>query len=185
MIILYQKYREVSWLRGIDSYLFLMILSFSTNIFAYYLLKTIFLDEKIMKTGPKVYWWVCSFIRMNDNLVPKIKSSLLVEKNHFIPFLMILIFAINIFAYYLLKTTYLEEITKTGPRVHWWVCSFIMMNDNIVLKIQSSLLVNRNWFIHFSNDFELRNQYFHILPPQNNMHRENHENRPQSTLMSL
>ena len=43
------------------------------------------------------------------------------------------------------------------------------MNDNLVPKIQSSLLVMRNLFITFSNDFELTNQYVHILPPQNNM----------------
>ena len=48
-----------------------MILSFATNIFTYYFLKTTCL-EKIMKTGPREYQWVFNFIRMNDNLVQKI-----------------------------------------------------------------------------------------------------------------
>ena len=129
-----------------------------------------------MKTGPRGHWWVCSFIRMND-IVPKTQMSLLVE--------IVLSFATNIISYYLLKTTFVEEIMKTGTRGYWWVCRFIRINYNLVPKIQSSLLVKKNQLIPFSNDFDLHNQYFCILPPQNNIFRGNHENRPQRTLMSL
>ena len=52
------------------------------------------------------------------------------------------------------------------------------MNDNYVQIIQSSLLVKKNRFIPFSMDFKLLNQYFHILPPQNNIVIGNNENRP-------
>ena len=43
---------EVAWLREIGSDLYLMILSFTTNIIAYYLLKTTSIEE-IMKTGSR------------------------------------------------------------------------------------------------------------------------------------
>ena len=52
-------------------------------------------------------------------------------------------------------------------------------------QIQISLLIERKWFMNFSNDFELRNQYFCILPSQNNIFIGNNENRPKSTLMNL
>ena len=52
IIILQQKYKAVYWLRGMDSYIFVIILSSVNNIFAYYLLKTTFL-EKTMKTDPE------------------------------------------------------------------------------------------------------------------------------------
>ena len=171
-------------MRGIDSYLFKMILSFATNIIAYYLLKTTCLEE-IMKTGPEDTDESVASSGWMIILYQKYRAVSWLRGIDSYLFLMILSFTTNIFAYYLLKTTFLEEIMKTGPRGHWWVCSFMRMNDNLVPKIQSSLLVKRNQFIPFSNDFELCNQYFCILPPQNNIFRENHENRPQRTLMSL
>ena len=132
-----------------------MCLSSATNIVAYYLLKTKKLEE-IMKTGPRGHWWDHSFIRMNDNQVSKTQSSVLVERNEFILFLMCLILATNIITYYLLKTVFSVEIMKTGPRGHWWVCSFNRINDNHVPKRQSILLVERNIFIFFTNDFILQ-----------------------------
>ena len=138
-----------------------------------------------MKTGPRVHWWVCCFIRNDNNLAAKIQSSLLVERNGFIYFCNNFELCKQYFCILPPQNNIFRENRENSPREHWWVCSFIRMNDNLVPKIHSSLLVKINRFVHFSNDYELHDQYFHILPPQNNMFIENIENRPQRTLMSM
>ena len=97
-----KKHTAVFCLRGINSYLFLMFLSLETNIVAYYLLVSIFYDE-IMKTVPIGHWWICCFMRMYNNLVPKIQRSLLSRGIYSYIFLMSLSFENNIISYYLLK----------------------------------------------------------------------------------
>ena len=65
-------------------------------------------------------------------------------------FVMFLIFATNIITYYLLISRYFDEIMKSGPRRHWWVCSFKKMYNKLVTKINSRLLIKRNQVKLFS-----------------------------------
>ena len=82
---MYYKNTAVYWIRRIYSYLFLICLSFATNIFTYNLLISR-ISDVTMKTCARGRWWVYSFIRMYNNHVSKILSSLLVKKNQFIFF---------------------------------------------------------------------------------------------------
>ena len=104
-----------------------------------------------MKTGPKGHWWVWSFMRMYNNLVPKIHSSLLVKRNIFKKNLTYLSFATKKNAYYLLISRFSDVIIKKDPRGHWWVCSFMRMYHDLVPRKLKSTLVESNLFIPFSN----------------------------------
>ena len=102
MIILYQKYRTLFLSRRIDSYLSSMILSFTTNIFAYYLLNTTFLGKIMNIQAPED---TEESVASSGLIIILYQKDRVVERNQFISFLMILSLATNIIAYYLLKTT--------------------------------------------------------------------------------
>ena len=138
-----------------------------------------------MKTGPRVHWRVCSFIRMNDNYVPIIKSSLLNKKNRFILFPNDDKLLNQFFDILPSQNNIVIGNNENRPRGPWWVCNVIRMNDNLIPKIQSSLLVKRNWLISFLIILSISTYIFSYYLLKTTFLVKNYEDRPHSTLMSL
>ena len=108
--------------------------------------------------------------------------SIGIKSNYFLIFFSL---ATNIFTYYILISIFPDVIMKTGPRGNWWDRCFMRMYNNIVTKINSSLLVDGDLFMFFLNFLELCNQYYCIQPSHFQIWRCNHEHSPQRTLMNL
>ena len=115
MITLYQKYRAIYWLRRIDSYFFVMILSSVTNIFAHYLLKTMFFEE-IVKAGPEYTDESVASSGWLITLYQKYRADSWLRGINLYLFVMIMSFSTNIFAYYLLKTTFFIGNNENRPQ---------------------------------------------------------------------
>ena len=101
IIILYKKQRAVSWMSGISSYLFLMCLSFTINIIAYYHLISKFwigiMKQATEDTDESVSSWECIII-----LYQKHRADSWSRGIYSYNFLMCLSFTTNIIAYYIL-----------------------------------------------------------------------------------
>ena len=138
-----------------------------------------------MKTIPIGHWWVRCFMRMYNNLVPKIQRSHLVKRNLFIPFS-------NVFELWNLYYCILPPQTPSFKKWWWkqspedtdesvasWGCMIILyQTDKAVLKLRG---INSYLFLIFSI-FTTNIITYYLL---NSRFKTKSWNRPQRTLMIL